>query len=214
MKLKLTFIALFTTLGFTSFAQQTEKASLENSMAPATTALSVPDSAAVKTTEAKTDIKTVTQMPKKVSFSLGAGTMVSNYGMTSYLTPTMYYNVNSKFSMFTSVTYLNSSFNSYRSEGLQPMATKNYLMQVGGTYAVSDKLQISGSVWRDFSNISAQMGNTGNFRQPARYGTEFRATYKVNEFLTIHGAVRTSNGSNPYYNNFNSAYQPGSPFGF
>ena len=125
MKLKLTFIALFTSLAFTGFAQQNEKASLETSMAPATTAFSVSDSAVIKATE----VKTVAQMPKKVSFSLTAGTMFSNYGYASYLAPSMYYRLNNKFSVFSSVTYLNNNFTPFASENRQPMATKHYLAQ-------------------------------------------------------------------------------------
>jgi hypothetical protein len=207
MKLKLTFIAIFSAIGFNSFAQQTEKASLESISAPSATAFTVTDSAATKTAEAKT----LVQMPKKVSFSLAAGTMFGSNGMATYLAPSMYYRLNSRFSLFTGVTYLNSSFSPYHSESLQPMATKHYLVNVGGMYQVSDKLQVSGSVWRDFSNMSNQFGNSNNLRQPNRYGTEFNATYKVNDVLTIHGGIRTSNG-NPYYNNYNSAFGPATPF--
>lgn len=217
MKLNLTFIALFSAFSLGAYAQQTEKAFLETVTAPAATAYSVTDSACLKTPAAKTDAKTVGQMPKKVSFGLAAGTMVSNYGMATYLAPSMYYRVNSKFSLFTGVTYLNSNFTPYHTEGLQPMATKNYLVNVGGMYQVSDKLQLSGSVWRDFSNMPNQFINGNNLRQPARYGTEFNATYKVNDVLTIHGGIRTSHGNpygNPYYNGYNAAFSPAPPFGY
>ena len=210
MKLKFLILPFLAAFSLPAFAQQAEKAALATSAAPATTAFSVTDSAATtKTSEART----VAQLPKKVGFSLSAGTMVSNYGMASYVAPNMYYRLNSRFSLFTGVTYLNSNFSPYRTEGLQPMATKHYLVNVGGMYQVSDKLQLSGSVWRDFSNLSNQFGNGNNFRQPASYGTEFNATYKVNDVLTIHGGIRTSSG-NPYYNGFNSYYQPGAPYGF
>lgn len=209
MKLKLTFIAIFSAFGFNSFAQQTEKFALETITAPSATEFTVSDSVKTKTPETKT----VVQMPKKVSFSLAAGTMFGGNGMATYLAPSMYYCLNSKFSLFTGVTYLNSSFSPYRTEGLQPMATKHYLVNVGGMYQVNDKLQVSGSVWRDFSNMSNQFGMQNNLRQPNRYGTEFNATYKVNDVLTIHGGIRTSSG-NPYYNGNNSAFGPAAPFGF
>ena len=209
MKLKFTFILLFSAIGFSCFAQETEKAALESVSAPSATTFTVTDSAATKTAETKT----VVQMTKKVSFSLAAGTMIGSHGMATYLAPSMYYRLNSKFSLFTGFTYLNTNFSPHRTEGLQPMATKHYLVNLGGMYQVSDKLQISGSVWRDFSNVPNQFGNSNNLRQPNRYGTEFNATYKVSDVLTIHGGIRTSNG-NPYYNGYNSAFSPAAPFGF
>lgn len=210
MKLKLTFFVLFSAFGFASFAQDAGKASLETVAAPPAMVQTSPDSSKTQPSETKT----LAQLPKKVGFSLSAGTMVSNYGMASYLAPSMYYRLNSKFSLFTGVTYINSNFSPYRTDGLQPMATKHYLMNVGGTYHVSDKLLLSGSVWRDFSNLAGNFNERTNLRQPARYGTEFNATYKVNDVLTIHGGIRTSTGGNPYNQGYNSFYNPGMPYGY
>ena len=153
MKLKLTFIALFAGFSINTFAQQTEKAALTNA-APEIVATVSADSAVLAKSAAS---KTVAQMPNKVSFSLSAGTMFSNYGNTSYLAPSMYYRLNNKFSVFSGVTYLNSNFTPLATETRQPMATKHYLVHVGGAYDVSDKLRLSGSVWRDFSGVSGQL---------------------------------------------------------
>ncbi len=210
MKLKLTFCALFAIVSLPSFAQQTEKAAL-NATDPVEATFAANDSVTARTTETKTVVK----VPSKPTFSLSAGTMFGSNGMATYLAPTMYYRLNQKFSLFTGVTYLNGNFSPYRTEGTQPMATKHYLVNVGGAYDVTDKLRISGSVWRDFSNITGQVGAPNSFNRPARYGTEFRATYKVTESLSIHGAVRTSNGNAyPGFNNPNSYNPAGSAFGF
>ncbi|MFC5272183.1 hypothetical protein [Adhaeribacter terreus] len=217
MKLKLTFLAFFATVGFSAFAQQTEKAALTNTVPEVAATVS---SDSVAKTNPNADAKTVVQIPQKVSFSLSAGTMFSNYGHASYLSPAMYYRLNNKFSVFSSVTYLNNNFTSFASENRQPMATKHYLVHVGGAYDVSEKLRLSGSVWRDFSGISGQPEMMNGFKMPASYGTEFNASYKFNKNFSVHGSIRTSHG-NPYgspffnnYNSFNSGFSPAQPFGF
>ncbi|MBK0402042.1 hypothetical protein I5M27_03535 [Adhaeribacter sp. BT258] len=204
MKLKLTFIALSATLSFTAFAQQTEKAALTNAVPEVATTLS---SDSVAKTTPVAPVKTVGQVPQKVSFSLSAGTMFSNYGHASYLSPAMYYRLNNRFSVFSSVTYLNSNFAPFANENRPPMATKHYLVHVGGAYDVSDKLRLSGSVWRDFSGISGQPELMNGLKMPASYGTEFNASYKFSENFSVHGSIRTSHGnpySSPYFNNYNS----------
>src|SRR5690606_39986264 len=101
-----------------------------------------------------------------------------------------------------------------------PMATKHYLVHVGGAYDVNEKLRLSGSVWRDFSGISGQPELMNGFRMPGSYGTEFNASYKFSENFSVHGSIRTSHG-NPYgspyfnqYNNYNSGFGHGQYFGY
>lgn len=216
MKLKLTFIALFAGLSFNSFAQQTEKAALVNTAPEVTSTVSI-DS--VAKTSTSTVVKTVAQTPKKVSFSLSAGTMFSNYGNASYLAPSLYYRLNNKFSLFSGVTYLSNNFIPFSNENRQPMATRHYLVHAGGAYDVTDKLRLSGSVWRDFSDMAGQPAMMNGFKMPASYGTEFNASYKFNENFSVHGSIRTVHG-NPYspffnnYNSYNSNLNPAQPFGF
>ena len=80
------------------------------------------------------------------------------------------------------------------------MATRNYFIHVGGAYDVSEKLQLSGSVWRDFAGATTPVGAAGSFMQPARYGADFNAHYKINDHFSIYGSIRTSSGNtyNPY----------------
>ena len=207
MKLKFAFIALFSAFGLNTFAQS-EKAALES--APVATV--APDSAAqTKAAENKpAGAKTVVQAPKKVFYNLSVGAGFSNFGNYTYITPSVFYRLNPKWSVFTSLTYLNGNFSYFGGDNRQPMATKNYLLHAGAAYDVNDKLRLSGSVWRDFSGVTTQFNNSG-LRQPAIYGTEFHARYKITDHLSVSGGIRTSNGSfySPY--NYNSYYSP-SPF--
>jgi hypothetical protein len=216
MKLKLAFIAFFATITASAFAQQAEKAALTNAV-PEVAATVSTDSVAHTTPAAPA--KMVAQVPKKATFSLSAGTMFSNYGHASYVSPAMYYRLNNKFSVFSSLTYLNNNFTPFASENRQPMATKHYLVHVGGAYDVSDKLRLSGSVWRDFSGIAGQNELMPGLKMPARYGTEFNASYKFSENFSVHGSIRTShgNGYSPYfnqYNSYNSSFNQNPYFGF
>jgi hypothetical protein len=194
MKLKLAFATFFTAFGLNAFAQ-TEKASLEAAPPVAVT----PDStAAAKAPETKM----VVQPAKKVSYSLSAGAGFSGLGNYSYVSPAVYYRLNPKWSVFSRLTYLNSNF-SFANPERQPMATKNYLLHAGAAYQVSERLQLSGSIWRDFSGNTRAFSGSG-LRQPAIYGTEFNAYYKITEHLSITGSIRTSSGTglmpyNPYF---------------
>ena len=193
MKLKLAFATLFTAFSLNAFAQ-TEKATLETT----TTIAATPDSAAAAKAP---ENKTVAPAAKKVSYSLSAGAGFSGFGNYSYVSPAVYYRLNPKWSVFSRLTYLNSNFGFAGAER-QPMATRNYLLHAGLAYEVSDKLQLSGSIWRDFSG-STRTFNGSAFRQPAIYGTEFNARYKITEHLSVTGSIRTVSGSglmpyNPY----------------
>src|SRR5688572_30487752 len=110
-----------------TFAQQTEKAVLTNTAVPEITS----DSNRVIT---KPQVAAETRsFVKKPSFSLSAGTMVSKYGMATYLSPSIRYQLSPKFSVFGGITYLNSSFTPYNSENKAPMASKNYFAYAGGS---------------------------------------------------------------------------------
>lgn len=207
MKLKLALATLFTAFGLNAIAQ-TEKTALKTMPAVSVT----PDSTAkASLAENKAaENKTVAPLAKKVSYTLSAGAGFSNFGNYSYISPSVFYRLSPKWSVFSSLTYINSNFTAFAGDSRQPMATKNYLLHAGATYDVSDKLRLSGSVWRDFSGATNQFGNNG-LRQPAIYGTEFHARYKINEHLSVSGGFRTSNGN--YYSPYNSnSYYSPSPF--
>src|SRR5688572_23850411 len=90
-----------------TFAQQTEKAVLANTAVPEITSDS---SRAISKPQATAETRSFVRKP---SFSLSAGTMVSKYGMATYLSPSMRYQLSPKFSLFGGITYLNSSFTPY-----------------------------------------------------------------------------------------------------
>lgn len=208
MKKKVMLLAAAGFISLNVFAQQSEKAALNNTMP-----VSATDT--VHAAVAKKDLAVTKTFEKKASFSLSAGTMVSNYGMASYLAPALRYQLSPKFSVFGGVTYLNSNYTAMHAENKTPMASKNYFVHAGGSYQVTDKLRLSGSVWRDFSAAS----NTvlpGSLSRPGRYGTEFQAHYKITEHLSLFGSFRTVNGNglNPYYGTPAGLFSPATQGGF
>ena len=146
------------------------------------------------------------------------GSQFSRFGSAAYFQPTIMYPVSNRLQAFASVSMINSFspvFGRQSIEGGFPgtsnFSRQNYIVNVGGNYAVSDRLNLTGSIWRDISKNNYLPNVPINVFSPAgTNGMMFRAHYKVTENLSISGGFRYSNG-NRYYN---PIYQPYDPFGF
>lgn len=90
----------------------------------------------------------------------------------------------------------------------------HYIMSAGVDYLASNRLILSGNIWRDFSNMPQ---NSYNPYSPGRLGADLRATYKITENFSVTGGIRYSDGAspfgNPYYNPGYSSFGP-SGFGY
>ena len=147
----------------------------------------------------------------KPSYSLQAGaSFAGRYGSAAYLSPTVSLPLTRRFSVFGGLTYLrtmpgmmaapraeNGSFNQ--------LGTNHYLLQGGGQYAVSPRLLLTGSAWKDLTpaglpGVNPYAGFGGNLGQ----GVNLRADYHITENFSVSGGVRVSNGATAY---------PGSPYG-
>nr|WP_255594501.1 hypothetical protein [Pontibacter sp. HSC-14F20] len=194
-------------------AQSGQKASLE--AAPSPTLQEQPNQSAAER-------PTKFEMPaKRLSYSLAAGASFgSGFGAT-YLEPTVRYQLNPRLRVFSSLTYMSVMPGHYTvptTEGgtsmMRTSASNHYIAHVGADYLVNERLILSGSVWKDFSNIPAQNPAYMNFMNPGRQGMDFRATYKVTEHFSVTGAMRYSNGASPFHNSYHPPVSVGRSGGF
>ncbi|MGV3540661.1 MAG: hypothetical protein ACO1OQ_12685 [Rufibacter sp.] len=162
----------------------------------------------------------------RVSYSLSAGAAFSNFGNASFIEPRVQYRVTPRFHVFSSLTMIqnwNTPMLAVPSaEGgnryAAAMPSRQYLLHVGGTYAMTDKLLLSGSVWKDLSSTNgANRWNSNPYlynRFAGQQGFHFQAQYQVSPNVTISGGVRYSNGAPGYWGSptgFSSGY-PGGGF--
>lgn len=162
-----------------------------------------------------------------VSMEMGVGISgsKSSFGTYAFVAPFFNYRVSPRFRLDVGAIYT-QGFNNLSSSEFQGFNgnSSNLSLFVRGNYLVSDKLIISGAVYKTFdlnkpqtSDLSVQKKTFEN------YGAIVCIDYKISENLTIGAQVNFSNrNSNPYpYNsrdNYFGGFQPGynqyNPFGF
>lgn len=189
---------------------QSAKPSLDATPAPAVT---------VATPEANPQVseKDVPQKPAwagpRLSYSMALGASFSNgFGSATYVAPSVRYQVSNRFRVNASMTYINAM--PYNSSSVNPegntvvyrnSGSNHYIASVGVDYLASDRLILSGNIWRDFSNMPANSFNNSLY-SPGRLGADFRATYKITEHFSVTGGIRYTDGANPYSSPY---YGPG-----
>ncbi|PJJ59186.1 hypothetical protein [Hymenobacter chitinivorans] len=152
----------------------------------------------------------------RASYSMSAGFVTAGrFGSASYLTPLASYQLTKRFSVFAGLTYMHivPGIGATTPEGARTIGLSGlnrYLIQGGGAYALSPRVTLVGSAWKDLTpntfgngvNPYAGFSNQGS-------GVNMRADFKITEHMTISGGVRVSNGVAPGY----SPYSLG-PFGY
>lgn len=187
---------------------QEAKPSIE--AAPVPTEAAAP---AILAPEAETTADTPAWQGPKLNYSLNLGTSFSSgYGSANYIEPSVRYQVSNRFRVNVGLTYMHTSAYDVpvrTAEGTTVMyrnkAASHYIASVGVDYLASDRLILSGNIWRDFSNIPEGNLRDG-FYNPGRMGADFRATYQVTKNFSITGGVRYTEGASPFANPF---YSPG-----
>ncbi|WP_240935554.1 hypothetical protein [Hymenobacter sp. HDW8] len=152
----------------------------------------------------------------RVSYNLSAGaTFAGRFGSATYLSPTASYQVNNRLRLFTGLTYLRvlpGSVYARSSDNLlatTPMVTNHYLVQAGAEYALSPRVSLTGTAWRDFSNLPPAPGIRGFSGGNMGSGFNMRADYKITENISVSGGVRYSTGATP-----GLGMGPGYPYGW
>ncbi|MET4106760.1 hypothetical protein [Hymenobacter sp. UYP22] len=154
-------------------------------------------------------------------YSLQAGAMFAGrYGSATYLSPTVSVPVTPRFSVFGGVTYLRTmpglAYAPFGEAGRQlPQGTNHYLVQGGGQYALSPRVVLTGSAWKDLSPtagplVSPYAGFGGNMGT----GVNLRADYHITENFSVSGGVRVSNGATAYPGGYSPLFGPGAPLGY
>ncbi|GAA3945687.1 hypothetical protein [Hymenobacter algoricola] len=154
----------------------------------------------------------------RASYNLSVGFVTAGrLGSASYLTPLASYQLTRRFSVFAGVTYLRIApgpgLGLVTPEAGRPPGTpglNRYIVQAGGAYAMSERVTLVGSAWKDLTPAAfgpavspyAGFGSQGS-------GVNMRADFKVSEHMTLSGGVRVSNGAAPGYSPFSTG-----PFGY
>ena len=146
---------------------------------------------------------------KRMSFSVGVGfgylSSKYNSGAYTYISPYMSYLVTPRFKLDVG-GILQQGFNGFGNSEYNSFGTTgtNALIFVRGNYLVSDRLIISGSVYKTFNNNNSINSEfTGKKKLLEDYGINIGAEYKITEHLTIGAQVNFSDGNhNPFYNSY------------
>jgi hypothetical protein len=142
------------------------------------------------------------------------------FGSATYLSPTMSYQATNRLRLFTGLTYIRSLPGVYYSSAAitdggpimsAPMATNNYLVQVGAEYMLSPRVSLTGTAWRDFSNLPPAPGIRGFSGGNMGSGVNARVDYHITENFSVSGGIRYSTGAAPGYG---MGMGPGSPYGW
>lgn len=152
------------------------------------------------------------------SYSLNAGaTFAGRYGSATYFSPMVSLPLTPRFSVFGGVTYLRTVAGTARPFGTTegayaglPSVSNRYLIQGGGQYALSPRLTLTGSAWKDLTptnglTVNPYAGFGGNLGS----GVNLRADYHITENFSVSGGVRVSNGATAYPGAYPPLYGPG-----
>ncbi|GAA4380461.1 hypothetical protein GCM10023186_18890 [Hymenobacter koreensis] len=139
----------------------------------------------------------------RVSYSLTAGsTFAGRFGSATYLSPTANYQLTNRLRVFGGLTYLRAipgvaspmAPGEGRAAGLAT-GTSHFLLHGGGTYALSPRLALTGSAWKDFTpNTGLRVSPYAGFGNMGT-GINLRADYHITENLSVSGGVRVVQGT-------------------
>lgn len=149
----------------------------------------------------------------RLQYGFGAGASFSSgFGSATYVEPSARYQVSNRFRVNVGMTYLNVL--PYQSTSSTPEGStvvyrhsggSHYIVSAGVDYLASNRLILSGNIWRDFTSLP-----TGSLHHrlysPGKLGADFRATYKITDNFSVTGGIRYTDGVSPFYSPF---YQPG-----
>ncbi|KAA6437465.1 hypothetical protein FOE74_02895 [Rufibacter glacialis] len=141
----------------------------------------------------------------RVNFGLNAGAAFSKFGSGSYIEPRVQYRLTPRLHVFSSLAmfqtwggprFRNTAQGERSPSVITAAPDRQYLLHVGGTYAMSERLLLSGSVWKDLSPGSSMhrwQNNPFTYGRYPNQGFQFQAHYQVAPNVTISGGVRYSN---------------------
>jgi hypothetical protein len=168
-----------------------------------------------------TCIKKYGFIPGKITSGVQLGTFFNSFSghgssFSTYVSPHISYSVNSKLRINAGVTIFNSSL-----YGVKPWYSMNQesalngnftngLIYVSGDYLVNDRLQVSGTLFKEFNLLNSVAGYNPYGKNNAQ-GAFMKVDYKVFENFHIEAGFGYSKGVDPYSHYYGYPYS-GSPF--
>lgn len=142
--------------------------------------------------------------PGDIGFSMQIGTGVStnfkgNTSFGTYVSPALAYNVSSRFRIKTGVMVLQNfgdpyfaGYDGYYSPVINPGTTTSLFIQ--GDYLLSNKLMLSGAVYKDFNTFNANAVDP-NYKMPETQGVILNLNYKPASFFEFNVSMEYGNGN-------------------
>jgi hypothetical protein len=146
---------------------------------------------------------------KRTAYGLNAGTLFSTSsgygsGISTYFSPHLSYSLSSRFCIDAGITLITTSFVNQRpyypgtSEASYTGNLTSAFLYLHGRYRLSDKLLLSGTVYKEFG-ISGYSKGDYPFSKEHAQGLFMNADYKVTEHFHIQAGFGYSKGQNPFY---------------
>lgn len=157
--------------------------------------------------------------PKRMQTNVILGTQFSGSsyygtGLTTFISPSISYNVSPRFSVRGGLTISNTSLFNYRPwyavEGTSPFDANfsKALIYLEGTYRITERLTISGAGFKEFT-IADNSPINNPFSKNEPYGIYLNAQYKITERAFFQVGFGYTKGYSPYIGS--PMYDP-SPF--
>ena len=128
-----------------------------------------------------------------IGFSAGSG---YNSGTYTYVAPYLSYLVTPRFKLDIGgvISKGFNSFDNYQSTGINYNNT-NYFLFARGNYLLTDKITVSGSVFKSFSPNNGIISESKDKNVFNNAGISLGMDYKINDHMIIGAQVSVSNGS-------------------
>jgi hypothetical protein len=156
--------------------------------------------------------------PGDIGFTMQVGTgFASNFNgkssFNTYVSPALAYNVSSRFRMKAGVMVFNNfgdpyyaGSDYYYSPVMNSGTTTSVYLQ--GDYLLSNKLMLSGAVYKDFSTLNTHPTDPG-YKAPESQGMIFNVNYRPTQHVEINASFEYGNGNRSM---LHSPFYPGNTF--
>ena len=139
--------------------------------------------------------------PNRMSFKLDLGVGFiggSNSGMYTYLAPYLRYSLTPKFKLDIG-GIISQGTNNFYPEQSGTFNNTSMLLFARGNYLLTDKITVSGSVYKTFYPNSTMNSDLNNKYSTEHYGYSVGMDYKINKHLSFGANIIVAKGNNNNY---------------
>jgi hypothetical protein len=125
-------------------------------------------------------------------------------GMGTLFMAGITYPVGKRFSLGGGIGVLNTTPMGVHNTSAEVFGNPNFtnsLIYVTGQYLLSQKITLSGTVFKEFNVFNNSPGYQG-FQKNTPQGAYMKVDYKINDFMHIEAGFGYSRGISPYYNSY------------